>query len=179
MLRIFLRITNALHMRWLQRFSPERFVKALGVKFGKQCRFINVSSGTFGSEPYLIRLGNHVTVGGEVRMMTHDGGVWIFRDRDESVDVIAPIKIGNNVFIGQRAMILPGVEIGDNCVIGAGAIVTRDIPAGYVAVGIPARCLKTTDEYWESIQQQQMHTKQMGREQKKEYLEEHFFGKAA
>jgi len=53
-----------------------------------------------------------------------------------------PVRIGSNVWIGGRAVICPGVTIGDNCVIGAGSVVTRDIPAGTVAAGSPARVIK-------------------------------------
>ena len=58
----------------------------------------------------------------------------------------APIKIGNNVWIGYRAMVLKGVTIGDNSVIAAGAIVTKDIPANSVAAGIPAKVIKAVYE---------------------------------
>jgi acetyltransferase-like isoleucine patch superfamily enzyme len=49
-----------------------------------------------------------------------------------------PIEIGRNVWIGTHAVILPGVSIGDNAVVGAGAVVTRDVAAGAVVVGVPA-----------------------------------------
>ena len=54
-----------------------------------------------------------------------------------------PVRIGNNVWIGGRSVVCPGVTIGDHCVIGAGSVVTRDIPAGMVAVGSPARVIKS------------------------------------
>jgi maltose O-acetyltransferase len=57
------------------------------------------------------------------------------------------VDIGNNVFIGADAVIMPGVSIGDNCVIGGGAVVTHNIPAGSVAVGNPARIIKTIDQF--------------------------------
>lgn len=57
-----------------------------------------------------------------------------------------PVKIGNDVWIGGRAVILPGVTIGENSVIGAGSVVTRDIPANVVAVGNPCRVIKTVEE---------------------------------
>lgn len=53
-----------------------------------------------------------------------------------------PVFIGNNVWIGSNVIILPGVRIGDNCVIGAGSIVTKDIPANKVVVGNPAKIIK-------------------------------------
>jgi acetyltransferase-like isoleucine patch superfamily enzyme len=55
----------------------------------------------------------------------------------------APIRIGRNVWVGAKATILKGVTIGDDAVIGAHAVVTRDVPAGAVAVGIPARVLRS------------------------------------
>ena len=57
-----------------------------------------------------------------------------------------PVRIGNNVWIGAGAVILPGVTIGDDSVIGAGSIVTKDIPAGVVAVGNPCRVLRPIGE---------------------------------
>ncbi|MFK0571347.1 sugar O-acetyltransferase [Endozoicomonas sp.] len=55
----------------------------------------------------------------------------------------APVTIGNNVWIGGNVSILPGVTIGDNCVIGAGSVVNKDIPANNVAVGNPCRVIRT------------------------------------
>lgn len=57
-----------------------------------------------------------------------------------------PIHIGNRVWIGAGAVILPGVTIGDDSVIGAGSVVTKDIPAGVVAVGNPCRVLREIGE---------------------------------
>lgn len=57
-----------------------------------------------------------------------------------------PVRIGNNVWIGSNAVILPGVTIGDNSVIGAGSVVTNDIPENVVAVGNPCRVLREINE---------------------------------
>lgn len=54
-----------------------------------------------------------------------------------------PTKIGNNVFIGANAVILEGIEIGDGAIIGAGAVVTKNVPSEVIAVGVPARIVKT------------------------------------
>ncbi len=55
----------------------------------------------------------------------------------------APVRLGKNVWVGAHATILPGVTVGDGAVIAAGAVVTKDVPAGVVAGGVPARVLKT------------------------------------
>lgn len=54
----------------------------------------------------------------------------------------APIVLGKNVWVGSNATILQGVTIGDNSVIGAGAVITKDVPADSVAVGVPAKVVK-------------------------------------
>ena len=62
--------------------------------------------------------------------------------RDQGLEYAKPIKIGNSVWIGAGAIVLPGVTIGDRVVIGAGAVVNRDLPDDCVAVGNPARVIK-------------------------------------
>lgn len=63
--------------------------------------------------------------------------------RNSGLEYALPIKIGNNVWIGAQSVILPGVSVGDNSVIGAGSVVTKDIPANVVAAGNPCRVLKS------------------------------------
>lgn len=66
-------------------------------------------------------------------------------DRIERNVEPAPIRIGNNVWVGDRAIVLKGVTIGDNSIVGAGAVVTRDVPANVVVAGNPARVVKELD----------------------------------
>lgn len=73
------------------------------------------------------------------------------------MEITKPIVVGNNVYIGNNVIILPGVTIGNNVVIGAGAVVSKDIPDNSVAVGVPARVIKTADEYLEKIKSQSLH----------------------
>lgn len=66
-------------------------------------------------------------------------------ERNKGLEYAKPIQIGNNVWIGGNVVVLPGVKIGDNCVIGAGSIVNKDIPSNTVAVGNPCRVIKTLE----------------------------------
>lgn len=61
-------------------------------------------------------------------------------------ELISPITIGNNVWIGSSAIVLPGVSIGDNSIIGAGSVVTRSVPTDSLAIGSPAKVVRTITE---------------------------------
>ena len=118
-----------------------------GLRIGKQ---VTVMGGVnFGSEPYLIKLGDSVRISSDVRFITHDGGTHAFRDRPEYKDVVkyGKIEVGEGSFIGAGVTILPGVTIGHHAVIGAGSLVNRDIPSETVWAGIPARQICTLSEY--------------------------------
>jgi serine acetyltransferase len=69
---------------------------------------------------------------------------------------------------------MPSVTIGDNCVIGAGAVVTRDIPPNSVAVGTPAKVIKTVDKYYESIKDIAFHIRSLSPKEKRRILEKRF-----
>ena len=86
----------------------------------------------------------HITDG--VRFLTHDGGTLLYRNIVPDLEITKPIVIGNNVYIGNNVIILPGVNVGNNVIIGAGAVVSKDIPDNSVAVGVPARVIKTASE---------------------------------
>lgn len=157
-------------LKILQRLSPVAWARARGVTVGENCRLLDVSCS---SEAYLVTLGDHVSATG-THFETHDGGVWVFRDNDPSIDVILPVKIGSNVYLGRDTVVLPGVTIGDNVVVGAGAIVTNDIPSNSVAVGVPAPVIKTLDEYKQSVAKKKLPTKGLERDAKRRFLESHF-----
>jgi carbonic anhydrase/acetyltransferase-like protein (isoleucine patch superfamily) len=107
---------------------------------------------TFGSEPYLVSIGKHVTISTNVSFITHDGGTWVFRDQPRYRRVIkyGRIVIHDNCFIGARAIIMPGVSIGPNAVVAAGSIVTKNVPPNSVVAGVPAKFLSTVEEYAEN-----------------------------
>ena len=158
---------------WRIKADPVGYARRIGVKVGKNCRLLGLDRGTFGTEPYLVRLGDHVSLT-NVRFVTHDGGVWVFREEHPEIDIIAPIVVGNNVYLGYYSIILPGVTIGDNCVIGAGSVVTRDVPSGTVAAGVPARPIRTIEEYWDRIKGKRFHLRSKSSGERRRALEDHF-----
>lgn len=91
-----------------------------------------------------IKIGSDVMMGPEVIIYTsgHRFDRTDIPMMDQGSTDPKPVTIGNDVWIGRRVIIMPGVTIGDGCVIGAGAVVTKDIPPYSVAVGVPARVVK-------------------------------------
>ncbi|WDF83295.1 sugar O-acetyltransferase [Lacticaseibacillus pabuli] len=93
-----------------------------------------------------IHIGDNVKIGPRVNLLTagHPIDTTI---RVTQLEYAKPIWIGDNTWIGGNVTVVPGVHIGNNCVIGAGAVVTKDIPDGVVAVGNPARVLRQIGQH--------------------------------
>ena len=125
-------------------FTMAAYLRKQGVQVGENCRIFITNCG---SEPYLVKIGNHCTVTGGVQLITHDGGCWIFRHEMPDLNYFGKIEIQDNCFIGINAIIMPNVTIGRNSIVGAGAVVTKDVPPNSIAVGVPARVIGTTDQY--------------------------------
>jgi hypothetical protein len=124
--------------------SAQRFAQLSGVRIGNGCRILTKE---FGSEPFLISLGHRVTLSGGVSFLNHDGSTWLIRDQKGRRYHFRRIDIGSDVFVGHRAIIMPGVKIGDRVIVGAGSVVTRSIPDGCVFAGNPARFICSFDSY--------------------------------
>jgi len=125
------------------------FLRRLGCIIGDNTK-LNCKTNAFGTEPYLIEVGDNCLFAAGINIITHDGGVWVLNNLkifDTAMDKMRRVKIGNNVYIGLGAYIMPGITIGDNCVIGAGAIVTKDIPDNCCAAGVPATVKCSIYEY--------------------------------
>ena len=128
----------------------------------------------WGTEPWIITLGNNVYITNGVRFVTHDGGTLLFRDQVPDLEITKPITIGNDVYIGNNVLLLPGVTIGNKVIIGAGAVVTHDIPDNSVAVGVPAKVIKTADEYLEKVKRESLHLGHLKGEEKDRALKKYY-----
>lgn len=127
------------------RLSYARFI---GVKIGDNCR---IYIDNWGTEPHLIKIGNNVTITADCILLTHDGS-YILKNRLGSNRryKFGPIVIGSQVFIGTRTIIMPGVTICDNVVIGAGSIVIHNVDTPGVYVGSPIKKIKDFDAWAEA-----------------------------
>ena len=157
--------------------SNDRKIRRLrkqGLVIGEGCEVLNGCD--FGSEPWLVEIGDNVRITSGVKITTHDGGMWVLRHlypelRD--ADRFGKVRIGSNCHIGMGAMVMPGVTVGENCVVGAHAVVTRDIPPNSVAVGVPARVIETIDEYKRKCEGSAVPTKGMTSEEKRKWFATH------
>lgn len=142
-------IFKKIYYEILKRKNPVLYAKKIGVSIGENSRLMG--SPNWGSEPWLISVGDYTTISFDCALITHDGATWVFRREEAYKDVMrfGKIEIGNNCFIGARSTILPNVKIGDKSIIAAGAVVTKSVPSGEVWGGVPARFITTTEKFAE------------------------------
>lgn len=94
------------------------------------------------SHCWLIEIGDDVTLAPHVALVAHDASTWTALGYTK----LTRIRIGDRVFIGEGSVVLPGVTIGNDVIVGANSTVTRDIPDGCVYAGNPAREIGKTEE---------------------------------
>lgn len=142
--------------RWVIRILDELlllpamwFPSSDGRKFFNRMRGAKIGSGGWigqgtllGNHPFLLTVGNNVIISAGVKLLTHDTSFTVVGGKD----LAGEITIGDNIQIGENAVVLPGVTIGNDCIIGAGAVVTKDVPPGSVAAGVPAKVICSTAE---------------------------------
>lgn len=126
-------------------FSLEKQAIHDGVKLGED-NFI--ASHFWDTEPYLIKVGSHCQITAGVRFYTH-GGAGAVRRWYPKFDTFGRVTVGDYVYIGNDAKIMPGVTIGDNVLIAAGSIVTKSIPSNVVVAGNPAKYICSIEDYIE------------------------------
>ena len=118
-------------------FPPFYIDYGMNIKVG---RHVFINSACCFQDQGGIEIGDNVQIGHQtvIATLNHD------LNPEKRWNMLpAPVKIGNNVWIGSHATILSGVTVGDNAVIAAGAVVTKDVPANTVVAGVPARVIKT------------------------------------
>lgn len=137
--KLFAKRSSDSYINWLKR---------QGVKIGEGCQvknprdiFIDVT------RPSLLEIGSHVFLHEKMSILTHDWTGWCFVPNGYFIPSHKRTKIGNNIWFGEGAKVLSGVEIGDNCIIGAYSVVTRSIPANSVAVGSPCKVVCSIDDF--------------------------------
>lgn len=127
-------------IKYIKKIPSIKSLRANGAIIGENVEIW--SSKIDQKHSYLLEIGNNVTIS-DARILLHDAST----KRELGYSKVGKVKIGNNVFIGADAIILPGITIGNKVIIGAGAIVSNNIPDNSVVVGNPSKVICTYDEY--------------------------------
>ena len=165
-------LVGKIYYKILYRVNREKCVRKLGVNVGENLHIYGLVS--FGTEPWAVTLGDNVFLTDGIKFICHDGGTLLYRDQIPDLEITRPITVGNNVYIGNNVVILPGVNIGNNVIIGAGAVVSRNIPDNSVAVGVPAKVIKSADDYLEKIKRESLHLGHLKGREKDEALQRYY-----
>ena len=172
-----MKIIKSIKLRRVNKSLSGRvtYLREQGCKIGERTKIL-CNTICFGTEPYLIEVGNDCVFSSNISLLTHDGGVSVLNNLNyfdgKKMDKAGKIKIGNNCFIGMGCKIMPGVTIGDNVIVGAGAIVTKDIGSNVIVAGVPAKVICTIDEFYERNKDRFYPTLGMSCEEKRKVLTE-------
>lgn len=114
----------------------------MGIRIGRDV-FIGLDSYLDDQFPELIVIEDDVTISFRVTIAVHDDARRMDRlEAGKLEGTVAPVVLKRGCYLGAGCMVLPGVTVGERAIVGAGAVVTRDVPAGKVALGVPARVVK-------------------------------------
>lgn len=118
----------------------------------------------------MISIGNHVQITAGVKFFTH-GSAWIFRNEIPDFDLFGKIIIKDNVYIGNNALIMPGVTIENDVIVGAGSVVTKSIPSGWIVAGNPAKKVGEVEDFKKRMKKYNFGTKGLSFEEKRNIIE--------
>lgn len=117
------------------------YFRKAGMAIGKGC---NICCNIMTMEPFMVEIGNNVTISGDVKLVTHDNS--IAKLKIGGADVFGRIRIGDNCFIGQNSVLMYGVELTENVIVAAGSVVCNSFHESNIVVGgNPARKIGTWD----------------------------------
>ena len=173
MIEFIRRVFTKIYYLAYSRLNHVGFAKHIGVNMGDNIHIYGNPISMFGTEPWCITLGNNVHITRDVLFITHDGGTLLYRHKIPDLEITAPIVLGNDVYIGVRSLILPGVTIGNDCIVAAGSVVTKDVPDNSVVGGIPARFIKSTDDYLKGITERSLKLGHLKGKEKDDALKKH------
>jgi acetyltransferase-like isoleucine patch superfamily enzyme len=156
------------------KIDPIKCSRFMGVTIGENCRIYGNSPNMWGTEPFLITLGNNVHITDDCKFVTHDGGSLILRSKTPDLEITKPIIIGDNVCLGIQTIVMPGVIIGDDVIVGARSIVTKDVENDSVIVGIPAKKIKTVSQYHKELKIKSLKIGHLDRDSKEKELKNIF-----
>ena len=156
------------------KINPIACSRFMGVKIGDNCKIYGNSPNMWGTEPFLIRMGNNVHITDGCKFITHDGGTLILRQHTPDLEITAPIEIGSNVYLGIETIVMPGVKISDNVIVGSRSIVTKNIESNSVVAGIPAKFIKTVSDYHTKLKKQSLRIGNLDRDSKEKELKNIF-----
>lgn len=171
--RLIRKVWNWFDLYVLCMRSKVKYLRKRGAQIGQECDLLtDVES--FGTEPYLVKIGDRVTITSGVKFITHDGSTRLFRrlypEMNPYGNVFAPVIIGNNCFIGVNAILLPGTKIADDTIVGAGSVVKGEFPPRSVIAGVPAKRLSSLEDYITKTQRNMLTLEALNRTQLRKEL---------
>lgn len=127
-----------------------KYLKKQGIQIGDGTIFYEPITNVIDVQnPKLLSFGENVRITTGVKILTHDYSWSVITGvYGECLGGVAPVKIGNNVFIGMDAVVTAGVTIGDNVIIGAGSVITKDCDSNYVYAGVPGKKIMSLEDFY-------------------------------
>jgi len=163
-----------LALRFGNEAQVRRALRGLGMRVGARTRFYSLR---LPSEPWLVRIGEDCLVSNDVTFVTH-GANTIFQDKYESLTGFGKIELRDKTYVGVNVTILPNVTCGPSCLIGAGSVVTKDVPPNMVVAGNPAKVICSLDDYEKKCVAGHLDVPK-DRKALRKALEKHFWGDVA